>query len=130
MTATVKIEESKIGDHHTMVAAADKINVYEVATGLSERKSVEHAGMNVETLKNLTLQNVEMYSVFKGNEDYVFMISGEPLLADTRSSDCKVFIRKMPKKKSIFSVLLEFDHDLPSRALLKCTCIKHFYTFL
>lgn len=119
MTATVKIEESKIGDHHTMVAAADKINVYEVATGLSERKSVEHAGMNVETLKNLTLQNVEMYSVFKGNEDYVFMISGEPLLADTRSSDCKVFIRKMPKKKSIFSVLLEFDHDLPSRALLK-----------
>ena len=119
MTATVKIEESKIGDHHTMVAAADRINVYEVATELSERKSVEHAGMNVETLKNLTLQNVEMYSVFKGNDDYVFMISGNPLLADTHSSDCKVFIRKMPKKKSVFSVLLEFNHDLPSRALLK-----------
>ena len=119
MTATVKIEESKIGDHHTMVATADRLNVYEVASELSEKKSVEHAGMNVNTLKNLTLENVEMYSVFKGYDDYVFMISGDPLLADTHSSDCKVFIRKMPKKKSVFSVLLEFEHDLPSRALLK-----------
>lgn len=119
MTATVKIEESKIGDHHTMVAAADKLNVYDVASELSEKRSVEHAGMNVDTLKNLTLENVEMYSVFKGNDDYVFMISGDPLLSDTHSSDCKVFIRKMPKKKSVFSVLLEFEHDLPSRALLK-----------
>lgn len=119
MTATVKIEESKIGDHHTMVAAADRLNVYEVASGLSEKKSIEHAGMNVDTLKELTLKNVEMYSVFKGNDDYVFMISGDPLLTDTHSSDCKVFIRKMPGKKSVFSVLLEFEHDLPSRALLK-----------
>lgn len=119
MTATVKIEESKIGDHHTMVAAADRLNVYEVASGLSEKKSIEHAGMNVDTLKELTLKNVEMYSVFKGNDDYVFMISGDPLLPDTHSSDCKVFIRKMPGKKSVFSVLLEFEHDLPSRALLK-----------
>lgn len=119
MNATVKIEESKIGNHHTMVAAADTLNVYEVATGLSEKKRVEHAGMNVNTLKNLTLQNVEMYSVFKGNDDYVFMISGDPLLTETHSSDCKVFIRKMPHKKSVFSVLLEFEHDLPSRALLK-----------
>ena len=119
MTATVKIEESKIGDHHTMVAAAERLNVYEVASGLSEKKSVEHAGMNVDTLKELTLKDVEMYSVFKGNDDYVFMISGDPLLADTHSSDCKVFIRKMPGKKSVFSVLLEFQHDLPSRALLK-----------
>lgn len=119
MTATVKIEESKIGDHHTMVAAADRLNVYEVASALSEKKSIEHAGMNVDTLKELTLKNVEMYSVFKGNDDYVFMISGDPLLTDTHSSDCKVFIRKIPGKKSVFSVLLEFEHDLPSRALLK-----------
>lgn len=102
-----------------MVAAADRLNVYEVASELSEKKSVEHAGINVNTLKNLTLQNVEMYSVFKGYDDYVFMISGDPVLEDTHSSDCKVFIRKMPKKKSVFSVLLEFEHDLPSRALLK-----------
>lgn len=119
MTATVKIEESKIGDHHTMVAAADVLNVYQVASQLSEKKSVEHAGINVNTLKNLTLQNVEMYSVFKGNDDYVFMISGVPLLEETHASDCKVFIRKTPQKKSVFSVLLEFEHDLPSRALLK-----------
>lgn len=119
MTAKVKIEESKIGDHHTMVAAADRLNVYDVASELSEKKSVEHAGMNVDTLKELFLTDVEMYSVFKGNDDYVFMISGDPLLSDTHSTDCKVFIHKTPGKKSVFSVLLEFKHDLPSRALIK-----------
>ena len=89
MTAKVKIEESKIGDHHTMVAAADRLNVYDVASELSEKKSVEHAGMNVDTLKELFLTDVEMYSVFKGNDDYVFMISGDPLLSDTHSTDYK-----------------------------------------
>lgn len=49
-----------------------------------------------------------MYLVFKGNDDYVFMIFGDFLLEDIYLFDCKVFICKVFKKKSVFLVLLEF----------------------
>ena len=119
MSARVRIEESKVGNHHTLVATTNKLNLYDLAMDIAENNSVEHAGISLDMLKKLNVHNVEMYSVFKGSGDYVFMMSGEPTLDGTRVSDCKVFIRRMPKKKGVFSVLLEFDKDLPSRVLLK-----------
>ena len=95
------------------------MNVYEVASSISEKQSIESAGMNLDVLKNLTLSNVEMYSVFKGDNDYVFMISGQPAIEGTKANTCRVFVRRLPKKDGVFSVLLEFKKDLPSRVLLK-----------
>lgn len=119
MLARVRIEESKVGKHHTLVAAADRLNVFDIASSISEKQSIEAAGMNLAVLKNLTLSNVEMYSVFKGDNDYVFMISGKPAIEGTKAESCKVFVRRLPEKDGVFSVLLEFKKDLPSRVLLK-----------
>lgn len=119
MSAKVRIEESKVGNHHTLVASTSKLNLFDLATDIAEKDSVQHAGINLKELKQLVVHNVEMYSVFKGKGDYVFMMSGEPTLEGTKASDCKVFIRRTPKKKGVFSVLLEFNNDLPSRVLLK-----------
>lgn len=119
MSAKVRIEESKVGNHHTLVASTTKLNLFDLSMDIAERNSVKHAGISLDLLKRLTVQNVEMYSVFKGKGDYVFMLSGEPNLPGIRASDCKVFIRRTPKKKDIFSVLLEFEKELPSRVLLQ-----------
>lgn len=119
MLAEVRIEESKVGNHHTMVAVADSLNVYQIASSISKRQSIESAGLSLDVLKNLTLKEVEMYSVFKGDSDYVFMISGKPTIVGTNAKDCKVFVRRQPKKKEVFTVLLEFQNDLPSIDLLK-----------
>lgn len=119
MLAEVRIEESKVGNHHTLVAAADSVNVYQIASSISKRQSIESAGMSLDTLKNLTMKEVEMYSVFKGDSDYVFMISGKPFIPGTNAKDCKVFVRRQPKKKEVFTILLEFQNDLPSMDLLR-----------
>lgn len=108
MIVIVKIEELKIGDYYIMVVVVDRLNVYEVVFGLLERKSVEYVGMNVDILKEFIFKDVEMYLVFKGNDDYVFMIVGDFLFVDMYFFDCKVFICKMLGKKSVFFVLLEF----------------------
>lgn len=119
MLAHVSIAESKFGKHHTMVAAADSVNVYQIASSISKRQSIESAGMSLKVLKSLALKDVEMYSVFKGDSDYVFMISGKPTIAGTNAKDCKVFVRRQPKNKETFTILLEFQNDLPSIDLLK-----------
>lgn len=119
MTAHVRIEESRMGNHHTMVAAADSLNVFDVASAISENEDMKHTGMNLDSLKELTLQDVEMYSVFKANDDYVFMIAGRPVLSGIHASDSKVFIRRTPNKEGVFSILLEFKHELPSRVLIR-----------
>ena len=119
MSARVRIEESKVGNHHTMIASTSKLNLLDLSMDIAEKDSVKHAGISLDLLKKLNVQNVEMYSVFKGKGDYVFMMSGEPNLQGIKASDCKVFIRRSPKKKDVFSILLEFEKELPSRVLLQ-----------
>lgn len=111
MIVKVKIEEFKIGDYYIMVVVVDRFNVYDVVFEFLEKKSVEYVGMNVDILKEFFLIDVEMYLVFKGNDDYVFMIFGDLFFFDIYFIDCKVFIYKMFGKKSVFLVLLEFKYD-------------------
>ncbi|XP_028408464.1 uncharacterized protein LOC114531030 isoform X2 [Dendronephthya gigantea] len=114
----VVLESSKHEDHFTLTGRGDSLALHDYSSIFAEQKTFIKSDMNMHIFEEIMLSNIELYVVFKDFDNIVSLVSGDVRIeSGGQASRCQAFIEKFPRKKPVFSILLDFVEGSPHSVL-------------
>lgn len=114
----VVLESSKHEDHFTLAGRGASLALHDYSSMFAEQETFLKSDMNMHIFEEIMLSNIELYVVFKDFDNIVSLVSGDVKIENGgQVSRCQAFIEKFPKKKPVFSILLDFVEGSPHSVL-------------